>query len=334
MLTQFIEFDNRDYLVKTYVGSGDEKLNMLRSFIIDEFNDFTRRYQYSSIFGCNNPKLVGDGGQTQVSLGDLVEYSLDYGMTSGSCRTCLLDLNLTDVKGGVNILKGSIYKKPTCKIKNLNNNHHFQIEFRISKVSTRIQVTKVKIRTTFEFKSFVEFKFEQNAHNFKGYNEILKDIEIDKSLRTSSIRVNFPGNDNSSSASFVGALSKNGIELLIGQNLNEKPFLKNDSDDLSTLLSVFGACLNPLKYTLFQDLLRSHSLEDIQRLNLVNQSEVKPWPFESIRCNQKMLQSFIDSARGGKGESRSLLQNMFIVDEGEKDNSVLLIVDESIFWRR
>ena len=334
MLTQFIEFENRDYLVKTSVVSGDEKLNMLRSLIIDEFNDFTRRYQYSSTFGCNNPKLVGDGGQTQVSLGDLVEYSFDYGMTSGSCRTCLLDLNLTDVKGGVNILRGSIYKKPTCKIKNLNNNHHFQIEFRISKVSTRILVTKVKIRTTFEFKSFVEFKFEQNTDNFKGYNEILKDIEIDKTLRTSSIRVNFPRNDNSSSASFVGALSKNGIELLIGQKLNEKPFLKNDSDDLSTLLSVFGACLSPLKYTLFQDLLRSHSLEDIQRLNLVNQSEVKPWPFESIRCNQKMLQSFIDSAKAGKRESKSLLQNMFILDEGEKDNSVLLVVDESIFWRR
>ena len=333
MFKQMLEYDNEDFLVQSHRSNKIEYHEGFRKSVIGDFNEFSSRYRFSSAIGCNNPYLSGSDDRTNVSIGDLVNSSKNYSIKSGNCRTCTVDQNRFDIKSGIRKLNGLIYKKPLCKIKNGENIFHFQVEFRIRKITTRITVSQVKIRTNFDFEAFMMFKFKQSASEFNNPEWVLSDVDLDPTLKNSSIRIVFPQKKDTSSSSFVNTLSRNGIDLLMDQSSIEETFLMNDLEDLSTLLSVLGTCLNPLKYSFIDDLYRTHTIDDVKDLDLGIKSNFRSWPFESVKCNRKTFESFIDSARG-KQNHHSLLENIFIIDEAENLGSVHLILDESSFWRR
>ena len=322
-----------DFITDHSLLARDNQNLTIRSTVIKDFNIFSDRYRFSDELGCDNPRIINKKNESEFSMGDLIQHSLDMQRQDSNCRTCLLDRSTTRVESGVRILDSQLLMIPSCKIKHPGNPFHFEISFRISKASATIQISQVRIRTNFEFKSHMTNKFKRLGKDFEFHKFFLFDTEID-SLNRSSIRISFPNDDELLSGSLLTTLSNNGIDLLVRSSESGRTFLKNNSEDLGILLTLVNKCVNPLKYTSLEDLLLPEPFGGLDHHDLQAFSHIPNWPVESIRCNSRSLKSIVNSSKGNQKDFDSMFENIIVEDESQEDNQILLVLDESVFWRR
>ena len=333
IMKSMMKYTKLDFITDHSLLARDNQNVTIRSKVIKDFNIFSKRYRYSDEVDCDNPRILNKNNESRFSIGDLIQHSLNVQRPNGNCRTCLLDRNNIRVESGMRILDSQYLSTPSCKIKHPGNPFHFDISFRISKASATIQISQVRIRTNYEFKSHMTNKFKRLGKDFEFHKFFLFDTEID-SLNRSSIRISFPTDDELLSGSLLTTLSNNGIDLLVRSSESGRSFLKNNSEDLGILLTVVNKCVNPLKYTSIEGLLSPEHFGELEHHDLQAFSHIPNWPVESIRCNSRSLKSFVNSSKGNQKDFDSIIGNIIVEDESQEDNQILLVLDESVFWRR
>lgn len=325
-----------------------EKLISKSQGFLEEDNNLKFLDAGNPKIGCQNLEIYKDQWGNVIDLNKTIVTPLNKvdfakkSFSSGSCLTCVRDLNKNDVHHEIRVLKSINLIRPKCVFYPTENRQRLEVNIVLnaSVAGSVVYVQDVEVTTSFEIKNKIINDMKLRGVKDEMLSIFFRSWRVNERLRDSWIQINGLGRATRENAGVFATMEKRGFSSLIQTNsskdLKGMPKLIHI---LSEVLLIVCSGWNPLRLSNLSDVMSRgdydlNLLEKIRSSFPVTEDASKDyWPLKKIALSPSTLEHLLSNAQTIKYVNQSIRINQFVEDSDLDNKSAKLYLDKIALWR-
>jgi len=298
--------------------------------------------------GCQNFEIYKDQSGNAIDLDKRIVTpvnKIDFAsksFSSGSCLTCVRDLNKNDVHHEIRVLKSKNLIRPKCVFYPTENRQRLEVNIVLnaSVTGSVVYVRDIEVTSSLDIKTKIINDMKLRNINDEMLTDFFKSWRVNERLRDTWIQINGLGRTTRENAGVFATMEKRGFSSLIQTNSSKD--LKGMPKLIHILSEVlFAVCSgwNPLRLSDLSDVM-SRSIYDLNLLEKIRSSlpvtedaSKDYWPLKKIALSPSTMEHLLSNAQTIKYVNPSIRINQFVEDSDLDNKSAKLYLDKIALWR-